>query len=452
MKKNNTESQLRKAAENQMEEPPAFVWDNIEEQLHSKKSNRKIIFWWVGAGLLISTMLVVFMFWGDQKEQDIVKVNYSKVENETITSNHSIIENESSKEFDKNVNKIIITPQIDKVKNKSISDIEFEKNILEIQSSNDGVNFYTETQNTVSPNTFIENATISQPINILANSVTTSLTESTEDDPLILSADNKNRTTLDNTSIKNINLKTLNFSRPLISVNTCPEFNNTLNFKPFVEFGILGGIHNTNLKGDQNPLLFNLRNSTESTWYSTGVYGNIGFKIKRNWHLSIGAEWTMSKNKFENRKDGITKMIVTFDPSSGMATDTSFVSGTIFDKGDITFHYIDIPVNFGFSFKKNKWEYGAEFTGLFNITTSVEGKALSDQEGSIFNRQENIYRNSVGIGIRGSLILGRRINDRYTLQIRPSYKTYFNDLNVSNYDLPTRYHLYSISVGLRKVF
>jgi len=451
MKKNNTESKLRKVAHEQMDNPPPFVWENIEEELHPKESKRRIGFWWFGSGILLTALIVALIFIINDQDKSDISMSASQSELEKTNKIDESITSETTKEKDNN--RIALINKIDednKSSESSIANNIFERNVSmhedntttkEINSNNSISNSNSTQEKENKNNRIVEVINVkATPINSLSEEKT--LLEKEE-----------NRLAIYNQSLATLEVKRLFYDRKKLTIPKIPTFENKMKFSPFAEVGILGGNHQINLSQGQEPALYNLRNNSENTWYSIGFYGNFGLNISNNWNVSVGAEWTMSKNKFENRKEGITKMIVTFDPSSGSAIDTSFISGTLIDKGDITLHFIDIPLSVGYTVSKNRWHYGVEVTGILNLKTIAEGKLLSNNEGGIMlNGQESIYKKSVGLGLRGSLVFGTKINDSYTLQVKPSFKTYLNTINDSDYPLPTDYNLFSVSVGLRKEF
>ena len=445
MKRSNTESKIRKTAKDQKTDPPSFVWNNINRELHPMESKRRYIIWLLGFVLIGGGAIISINNIGTNKNDNYTKkislqssqVNSEEEKTATIFENHNYIEqNEISKKENKST--LYATNNIiqQKINIKSINGIQYQLD------KGDPKN----TSNTISENPYIVN----HNFDILRSNTSTSSSVFSKETS---SLEMESRINYNYTSVTTLELKSLTHNRKALPYIEYPKTETEFDIRPFIEFGLLGGIHSINISQGQDQNLSNLRRNSESSWYSTGAYSHFGLNLSNHWHLSFGLEWITSKDKFEHKKEGVTKMIVTFDPSSGSAIDTSFVSGTILDRGDITLHMIDIPISLGYTISKSKWEFGAEATALLNIKTVVEGKALSNNEmGSSLNGQENIYNNYFGIGFKGSLLIGRKINDDYTLRIRPSYKTYLNSINRDGYALPTRYNLFSLSVGLQKKF
>lgn len=451
MKNNNTESKLRKASQEQLAEPPAFVWDNIEQEIHPTKSKRRFVIWWLGAGILTSILAIYFVMFDKDK---------------TEPSTDHLVTSETTK--DNNFSNSKETTSVNDIKKESFLKDKLTQSSFK-NKSEQKINYTQTTNNKVNKksNNTVVNLTMNPFLsnnegyyrNTIDNVISVEINENKTNEPIqfktptLLEVNNTNRLELISQSIVTLGLQELNYTRPSLPIHECPKFDHKIELNPFMEFGILGGMHNLSLDQSQNTALYNLRKGSESSWYTVGLYSNFGFNISKHWHASIGAEWTMSKDKFENTSEAITKMIVTFDPTSGTAIDTSFVSGNISNKGDLTYHFIDIPINLGYSFTKNKWKYGIELSGLINIKTISEGKMYNENEGiTSIEGQDNIYKNSVGLGFKSSLLLARILNDNFSLQIRPSFKTYLNAITTEGYSLPTQYRIFSVSVGLKKEF
>jgi|GEM_PF-3502875 len=455
MKKSNTESKLMKAAHQDMTEPPAFVWDNIEVELHPNGKKKKYLFQWIGAGLLGFGLILLILRLGVNENIDLEHPTHNintNIPTEAYNKNDtskSIIENQR-KEIQKS------TSSQDRKKSYSNATLVEHSNINQEDLSKKNTSDH-----------LIQNQSKNQNSSI--NKLISSKDEMIGDRTLLRqeidTKKNSNQLTISKSvteakrSLESFMLlatlesQKLEFTRTLLPFNPYLELNNQKDRSFFIEFGTAVGLHNIGLSQNQNATYYNLRKETESSWYTIGAYGNIGKHITNQLYASIGAEWTMSKDRFEQVTDGVTKMIVTSDPASGDAIDTSFVSGSMRSKGDLTYHFIDIPINLGYAFSRNNWSYGIEISGLFNIRTISEGKIYSENEGiSSIENEGNIYKKSVGLGMKYSILLAKHFNENYTIQIRPTYKTYLSDISTESYALPTSYNLFSVSVGIRKNF
>ena len=466
MKKNNTESKLKMAAKQQMADPPAFVWNNIEEELQPKESKRRIGFWWIGSGLMAIIAIALFVTIGQNKSDhtsiepvaELVekKNNTASAQplNRKTNTDNSISTNQLNKSQIGESKINLLTATSTQSKNTQ-SQTEKQRAEQKIESENLSTT-HTKNKKTIRKNTVTainidhSNSRKREDINNSYNKKV-----AVNSTPLSQSIESKinNIEQFISLNLASTDLNELVYSRTDILYVDYPKLDKKIKLKPFIEFGLLGGIHNISISEGNNTELYNQRNATESSWYSTGLYTNFGLNISKNWHVSIGTEWTISKDRFASKSEEVTKMIVTFDPASGSALDTNFVSGSFYYKADITFHFIDIPISVGYTVSKEKWEYGAELTGLFNIKTFSEGKIYNENEGiTTIEDKANTYKSSVGLGLRSSLLFARKLDNNFTVQVRSSFKTYLNTINTKTYPLPTRYGLFSVSVGVRKEF
>ena len=447
MKKNNTESKLRKAAQEQSDLPPNFVWDNIEEELNIKDQKRRIGFWWWGSAILIFTTIITIILVRGNQDQYLHSTNQSYPKSDKTTQNNS---NEYVNNDIKNSNtpNLIGTKTIEKTNKLKAANLN-NKNTGTLK---DQLSKVSKTKDD-----FENSNNLPNHQNLTITSVDKTYKENSifniQEENKTLSINEEMRITNTYHPLASLNINSPTYSRQLLPTQEYSSFENKKYFNPFLEYGIIAGVHALNFSKAQNHNIYNQRKESERSWYSTGIYSQIGMNIFSNWYASIGVEWTMSKSKFENRKNGITKMVVNLDPNTGSAIDTNFISGSILDKGDITLHFIDIPFNLGYTVSNNNWLYGAELSTLINLKTTAEGKLLTGSEiGTLSNGQQDIYKKSVGLGFKGSLLLGRKINEQYILQLRPSYKTYLNPISASNNSLSTRYNLFSLSVGMKRFF
>lgn len=451
MKNNNTESKLRKAANQDMVDPPAFVWDNIEKQLPSKKSNNRIIFWWFGTGLMALISIVYFV----NIDTENINLSTNNLFTSTIKEdNKSSIAKTTSQEisttnFEKNI-------ESKSIKNQNNIDDPSQQNIVYNQSSisnnkSHNIGNYIAKKQASKIKNYDQSNNIEQIITETNNKNSDSISQIKQTQKQ--EQNNTDRISISSLLMSTLSLEALNFDRPELPHQDCPKFDKKFEFSSFVEFGILGGLHNLSITPNQNLTLYNLRKETESSWYSVGLYGHYGLNISKQWHVSIGAEWTMSKDRFEKRTDGITKMIVTYNPTDGSAIDTSFVSGSLISKGDLTYHFIDIPFNLGYTISKNKWNYGIELSALLNISTIAEGKMYNKNEGiTSIEDQDDIYKSSVGVGYKTSFYIARKLNENTSVHFKPSFKSYIGNITTDHYDLATKYRLFSVSLGIKREF
>lgn len=453
MKKNITEYKLQRASQEQATDPPAFVWDNIEKELPAVKLKKRVIWWWIGAAMTTILLAVAYLFFTCNQNNSVVN----------LSSSNDI--NESIKQKDNALSKTSKTKEIDQINNQ----VGTNKNIVNNSKKQSisvnkilGKNEQDHNENTTVVSLGNETDDVSINLDLLITNNTWRANKKNGESVDVHIEPNENNDRTDNVvdlrsiyiqqNIALLELSKLRYDRSDILIHENVFTKKESGLQSFIELGVLGGIHNINLSPGPNKGLYSLRNDSESTWYTSGIYGSYGIHLNRHWYVSLGVDWTISKNRFDNTSNNVTRLVITQDATTGMAKDTSFVTGKLYDKGDITFNFIDIPLSFGYIFSKNKWQYGIELTGLLNIRTYTEGKILNQAERNILENQKDIYKNNVGLGIKSSLLISRTINDRCSVQIRPSFKTYFTNINLESYPLDTKYNLFSLSVGVRRNF
>ena len=415
---NDIELLMKQVASKHEVNPPAFVWENIEVALNESNNRRNIFFWISGAFVLISF---------------IALLGYTGI-----------------------------------VKNSQNS-LSFEKQSKYIPTENSGTTSdknYARANNIIAENQEIQNAISlvggtekisSKYLNIInkteANEkVTVSKQETGE----------KIEPESEDIDSKIINIEHISKLRSALQLPIwklaigdkikCPSFNESKK-RMFAELGLLGGMHIKSIGNGSGETLAALRNRSESTWYTWGMYGAIGLNISPSFYIGAGVDWTQSKDKFYHESNAITKMIITFDAATGIPTDTSFVTGKLINKGEIRYNMVDIPLIVGFVKKYDKWDFGLELAPVFNISFSAKGKIFNDQNQiSTIANESPVYKSQVGIGLKASLVARRNIADGLSIQIKPTFKTYFYQLNDQNYGIPINYSLFSLNVGVRKDF
>ena len=413
MKKMN-EILMKQVAETYEAVPPGYVWDNIERSLHENKKRRHFFFM-LSTGLALVCISALIFFRGinttNKTENDfnsaktqaattvlnedsgkgdniVIQQNPAEKKNETF---FSIIENKNGQK--ENVNTAGRKELIEIIKEKSTSPEEISK-----------------------VNTSIDIITINKIPNVLSS--------------------------------MQYHVFNPNFNDRI----KCPDFGES-GKKMFAELGLQGGYHLKPIGNGSNEMLADIRNISESEWYTWGFYGTVGLNITPNFYIGTGFDWTQSKDKFNHSSEAITKMIITFDPVTGIPTDTSFVTGKLITKGEIRYNSIDIPIVVGFVKNYDKWDFGMEISPVFNLNFSAKGKIFNDKmKISTIDKEPPVYRTGLGMGLKASLLIRRNIADGMYVQLKPTYKTYFNEINDENYPLPVRYNLFGINIGVRKDF
>ncbi|MBK7635340.1 MAG: hypothetical protein IPJ13_14475 [Saprospiraceae bacterium] len=104
---------------------------------------------------------------------------------------------------------------------------------------------------------------------------------------------------------------------------------------------------------------------------------SVGTYVYKGLYAGLGIDYSHSKELLYLKSESLTKMIINFDPNTGKAIDTTFVNGTLIQKGEINYKSIDIPLVLGFQKSIHKWNLGLECTDGLNIVLEATGKTFN---------------------------------------------------------------------------
>jgi hypothetical protein len=435
----NIDIKIKQLADQQSITPPAFVWENIESSLRPKKENKSILWLFLGF-LVVGSSLAWLYHYENQSSQEqnfIMASDVSENTENNIVSAKLIEESNAqinSEIFNEENPKRELNQPIDK---KTTSPLSSEK----IEQSKLNTGNVTKQNNNLNSS----KAEVVVSDNSLA---------SIDEDKINVS---KLTSRLINPVSQIAGLSTiLDYQRDQVLLDNdivCPSFGGNKRISTFLEIGGLLGKHSKSIENGTNETLATLRNGSESEWYSWGFYGAAGINITPSFYFGVGVDWTQSKDKFYSAEEAITKMVITFDPNTGIPIDTSFITGNIVSQGEIRYNSIDIPVFVGFTKNYNTWDFGVELGGLFNLDFVTEGKIYNEAaEISYLDVEADVYKSSLGVGLKASLLIRKNLKNGLSIQMKPTYKTYFNEINSDQYSLPTKYSVFGINLGIRKDF
>jgi hypothetical protein len=397
-------------------EPPAFVWENISVQL-KKNNKRKYLVYLIFSSIIISCFCLLFL------------INYFNHTNNRFYKNLN-----SSKTF----MNLSLTPYVKEINSGLLSDeIQIARNAKKANFSN---NVYFSGVRNINERKSSEGYEIFKDTNISLNT-----------------SENLNKKTAEITTRLNQEMYIESKTNKKLNIRfddgiKCPEFGQSKKLL-YAEIGLTGGYHIKTISDGSNQKLASWRKETESSWYSWGAYGAFGVNIKKNFYIGTGLDYTQSKDKFNRSSEEITKMIITFDPASGAPIDTSFVTGKLVNKGEIRYNMIEIPMTFGLVKDYQDWDFGLELSPLYNFSFNSKGKIINDQQIiSTIDKEVPVYKKNLGFGAKVSFLIRRNIANGLSIQLKPSFKTYFKNINDTNYSLPMRYYHIYLSAGIRKDF
>jgi hypothetical protein len=220
----------------------------------------------------------------------------------------------------------------------------------------------------------------------------------------------------------------------------------------FLEAGGIVGHHQQQF-GSLTDLT-RLRESTESEWYSYGAFLRYSAKLSTNWYASLGYQHTTHKDKFYLEQQNAIRFNVINAEDTLYGPDTSFTTGTYISQGEIKHKSFDFTLSTSFVKPMGNWELGGEVTAIYNYNQKSTGKtlALNGSETRLENEGSNTYKTSLGFGYQLGGVINYTINNRYSLSLRPFYKSYFGDWNTANSVETFRINSYGIQLGTRLAF
>lgn len=207
----------------------------------------------------------------------------------------------------------------------------------------------------------------------------------------------------------------------------------------FFEIGTLLGRHNTNLRSEVSTDLF-YRSNSESNWYTWGIKARISYRLLEHFFVKTGIDFIESRDKFDFRSQFLF-------PSSNQLSSNAF---RFFSVGDLTYRQLNIPLALSAEKTYGKFFYGLEGTLLFNLNFKAEGKIQTGLESISRVENLNIYKNRLGLGYTGALILGTKLKSNNSLYLRPTYARYMSNTNVANAEVISNLSQFYIEFGLRK--
>jgi hypothetical protein len=406
---------MKKVADSYEAVPPEFVWENIELSLNDNRKRRHFFLWLVAGITFLSLSAFVFYrdIYGikDVAENDI-RITVTNISTTGIEHKLLPVENivADKKQAEGKIESVF--PLVEKkMRLNENENIEYRQEIAEDIKEENAFKYEVKKENSLREMITINS--ISKSFFVMQKSV---------------------------------------FRPDFNDRIKCPSFGESKK-RMFAELGILGGYHLKSIGKGSNEALAAIRNQSESGWYTWGINGAFGMNITPNFYIGTGIDWTQSKDKFNHSSEAITKMIITFDPVSGIPADTSFVTGKLVNKGEIRYNSIDIPLIIGFVKKYDKWDFGVEMAPVFNLNFTANGKIFNDKKKiSSIDKEPPVYKSGLGLGLKASFVIRRNISDGLYVQLKPTFRTYFNDINDSNYALPMHYNLFGINLGVRKDF
>ncbi len=414
------EQRLKLASDQQTISPPPFVWKNINNELRPKRKNRFLLFFLASLGISAACWFII---------------SNANTPNPDVRSS------------------IVVADETQVEETLSPERVEVEEDLISAESMEPVTR---SSNNNVEPKT--GNTTLNN--NKSSASGVVVLESKSNEDVLIEDKEGYSKVVaeplLDETAflplISPVSIEINERNEILMPKRVaCPTFNRRSKLNMFVEGSLIGGLPVFSFSNDANEELTNLREASESNWYSWGGNISLGVHFNKKLYAGAGLEFMQHKQKFNHSTPSITKMIITFDEVTGEPIDTSFVTGSIQSKGEIRHNTFEIPMFIGYTQALGSWNIGGEVGPLFNVSISSKGKMFEEALNiSRVEDQDGVYESSLGLGFKAAFVVQNHLGNGWAFFVKPSAKWYANDMTVSKYPTKVKLSSYYISIGLKK--
>ena len=199
--------------------------------------------------------------------------------------------------------------------------------------------------------------------------------------------------------------------------------------------------HETTVEGINASLFLQFKNQLTGLYVKPGVsYSKFTERI--NFIQTDITIDTIIRTIVEEDPDGEVISEVTSEEINRIETDTEF-------EVYYRLHQFELPVAVGYSFSVNRFNIDIEAGLKLNFLQTATGQILS--KGGEFvnlNRNSGHFKNSVGLGFFGGILLKREINSRAELYVAPRFS--FNTLSYSANENPInqKYSVLGLHAGV----
>jgi hypothetical protein len=425
--KHNIEIIQQKISESHQIDPPEFIWDRIEEHLDKKQRRIPVWIWFIG---LILSGIALFAYISNEDKPTVASNTSSKQSNPTfaIEANAQPVQNVPSSKANNNTIKASKSEENEQIQSrKNILGSNPTRTLLSVSNVNQKVASYTTDAFVFAGTQMLDHtkeiSTLST-INWLQNEHNSTYCESIFKSKIAPKDD-----------------------------IVCHDFKIKKWPKYFIEPGLTLGSPIKSISGnaEYNQLL-GLRRQTENAWYSWGAYLHVGMSFKNGLYAGLGVDYLQAKERFILVNEAITKMIINFDPQTGLPIDTSFVTGNLVNKGEIRYNTVDIPVLVGYLTHHKVWNFGAEVSARYNVYFDAQGKTYNQNLNiSRIENEPNMYKSNIGWSGKASFIVSYNFGKSTQFLLKPYYWWQFNPINESNNPITTKWSGTGLEFGWRKI-
>ena len=225
-------------------------------------------------------------------------------------------------------------------------------------------------------------------------------------------------------------------STSVVETHTKPRFN--------LDFYTSAFLINRNL----TPLNLNIqehldiRNSSERGLESIAFGVNFSVELGKGFSLGLGLEQQQINEVFNFSTSSIDTIPV---------ANASFPTLEVTKRTETIKHFnthklFNLPLHFGYQVNLNKWELGMTGSVLITFNNSFSGRHF-DPAGTIVENPA-IYNDDLKFSYRLSVNLSRRINNRWSLHLDPTYQIQQSSIVNDNIGYEQKYKFIGLSGGL----
>jgi len=463
MEENDIDKYFKSEKDSEYLDPPAFVWDSLEQDLKKRKKKKRFFVWWF-AGLFFVLGLSAYLF----QKLDLTQVEYSELDNSTKKDSKSDLD---------------VVPQIKS--NKMLAETVFQPELPSLAGSNTDENNAAKSENQTKKSIPLTEFKRDLKQNITSNSITQNRSQSsmnTEDSsktPLFsnnepgsksITNDIESSSQQENASSRelfgqkvendflirdvltvpilegsqiDLFLFSRNLKKPKHSHLKPTKVNNK---KPnTIALAIhLGKPNFSNVASGQESI------PEESDWYSYGLGISYQREITDGLYLRSGINYRQSKRKFNYESEDISLQ----GYEQRLSTPTiPHEYGRLVSEGEQRFSFTDISIGLNYEVWSQGVRVSVGMDAILNLQLRSEGKTLDNDQSIIrYTNDDNLYQSSLGVGISPSVNIDFPIHENFNLTLSPRFVSYFQDLENEVLLRDLRYSNFGLDLGLSRKF
>lgn len=246
----------------------------------------------------------------------------------------------------------------------------------------------------------------------------------------------------------------------------CPDFSTRtkMNFELIPEIGVFLPIKNLEIISS-DPVTTSKRKDLEKSLegISAALYGKISHR-KFPLYLKAGVSWSKLTEKtvldYSYITRDTTKGIISVTYSQTGDTITAIIGDIVSERkfsGSKTRHYAlkmwDIPVMIGYEKQWNQWIVGAELCAVINLSLEAEGHMLQTDSSFIDVKNPNqLFHSKLGLSYTGGLFIGRNLNPWSRIYLTARMRYLPDSFNVPSADYKQQYQFVGLYAGYSIVF